>query len=298
MHASRAFVLTILVLLAACGQSSSSAATQAPDAPRQRPVQTLAPREPAPTASAPAESPRDDPASSGGATPSSPPSASGDPAADACSVLGAEWSTQRLLGRGIDFHAPLIPDTSRDFQSAERGALTFYHGTAAEGYDNFWDAWWIMWSKVIATMDAPANQSRWLVVEHDGRFYPFEARTSGFQFDPEYPDVRPPSGPCRITTEDGLVVAWTALGLVEGSSFNTEWARYSWFAPGRIDCSTLAHPCGPGGSGTEWWCIEAERYPDVAAGWGSCQVSQSSSGRDELSRVLARGWLGASPWST
>lgn len=90
------------------------------------------------------------------------------------------------------------------------------------------------------------------------------------------------------SVQDGQLAAWTALGLIYAPSCKSEWAQYSWLALGWIDCSTmtLARPCGPGRSGTEWWCIEVDRYADVAHDWGTCQVPQSSSVRDRSHGAL------------
>jgi hypothetical protein len=126
------------------------------------------------------------------------------------------WRPDQILGTGVDLHGVALPN-GEPIAEGGRVGLSEPLGDPS-GYSTLDQAN----EEAARAVDDVFNTKtyRWLVLRRADRFYAFVGRLYGAE---ESALGRPP---CRITSQDGEVVAWHALRFVGFPE--PQWIRYDW----------------------------------------------------------------------
>jgi hypothetical protein len=149
-----------------------------------------------------------------------PPSTGAEPGAGV--KICENWSPANILTTGVDLDDARLPNGE---PVAEAGIAELIepignpagYGTAAEA------------DQVAAGSVSDIfghSKYRWIVIQHQGRFYAFNA----VRYEPAFVGedevvVNPEPPPCRILSSQGVVVAWHALRFISSTG---QLVRYDW----------------------------------------------------------------------
>lgn len=148
------------------------------------------------------------------------------PSPTAPALPATQWSASGLIGSGLDLAAGL-GSGGQQIADPGRAVLTQVLGDAA-GYATFDEADQVARSG-ISTSVFNTKTYRWIVLEHGGRYFAFQA-----QIDDSGMGATAPLMPAQ----NGNLAAWHALKMLPvGSGF--QWMQYDWSQTGGAVAGTL-----------------------------------------------------------
>lgn len=164
------------------------------------------------------------------------PSPSSGPSGSFCEPLGETWSSSAIVGRGVEVAELRAPNSTYVLFAGGTAVLLTALGPA-DGFGSFEEADGLARQSLV---QFDARRLRWIVVEHSGRFFVYEARmyeagtldTEGLRptFIPN-----PIPAPCRLHPDDGTVVAWRAQ-VFESTGSAGDWVGAVWRQEGAAMC--------------------------------------------------------------
>ena len=160
-----------------------------------------------------------------GSQPSAAPSPTTGTGTGAAATYCGSWSPEAIAGSGVDLDAAALQN-GVTIAEGGRFALSQAIGNPG-GYATAAEA-----DQVAAGAVRPVFEHanyRWIVVEHQARYYAYAANLySPLIFTPSA-HVNPAAPPCLMQRSQGAVVAWHALRFTDGLTV-PQYVRYDWSA--------------------------------------------------------------------